>query len=285
MTDKQKFIIYEPNYKSKISFIKILFLLIRNIMDSREIIFQLLKRDVLMIYKKSFLGYSWLFVAPLLGVISWVIMNATGIVNPGDVGIPYPAYVLFSTTIWGLFMGFISSSSNTLQAAQGFIMQVNFHHEALLIKQVAHHMVNFIISFVMSIIVLMVFGVMPSWKIIFFPLAILPLFFLGASIGLFITIIKVVAVDLQRAIEFIISLLMYITPIVYSSKFDNAILQTFMHYNPLTYLVGGVRDLIIYGRMDYIGIYLVLSMLTFIMFIVSIKLFYVSEGKVIEKMI
>jgi lipopolysaccharide transport system permease protein len=113
-------------------------------------------------------------------------MNATGILNPGEVGIPYPAYVLISSSIWGLFMGFYGAAAGTLGAGGGFIMQVKYPHEALLIKQVAQHLANFSITFVINIIVLLLFQVVPSWGILLFPIMIIPLFLLGGAIGLII---------------------------------------------------------------------------------------------------
>ena len=175
MTDQ--ITIYEPNQRQKIGFFRSWVVMIKNIIASRELIAQLFKRDFIAVYKKSFLGVTWIFVAPVIGIVSWVFMNMTGILKPGDVGIPYPAYVLLSSSIWGLFMGFYGAATGTLGAGAGFIMQVKFPHEALLIKQTAQHLANYLLGFVMNIIVLLAFGVIPSWKIIFFPIMIIPLFF------------------------------------------------------------------------------------------------------------
>ncbi|HPV43831.1 MAG TPA: hypothetical protein PKX40_21840, partial [Spirochaetota bacterium] len=103
--------IYEPDTRHKIGFLKVWAIMFRNIIMSRELIYQLFKRDFIMAYKKSFLGIGWILLQPIIGIISWVFMNKTGVLQPGDVGIPYPAYVLLSTSIWGLFVGFFTSAS------------------------------------------------------------------------------------------------------------------------------------------------------------------------------
>lgn len=278
-------VIYEPNHRHKIGFFRTWLVMIKNIIASKELIAQLFKRDFLATYKKSILGIGWILIYPAIGIISWIFMNAIGILNPGDVGIPYPAYVLLSSSIWGLFMGFYGSASDTLGAGGGFIMQVNYPHEALLIKQTAHHLANFILGFAMNIIVLIFFGVMPDWKIVFFPILILPLFLLGAGIGLVMSVVNIVSAEIKRVIDILLGLVFYITPIIYSSNHDNAVLQDIMKWNPLTYLVGGVRDMIIYGRMDHFDRYIYATILTFVVFMFSWRLFYVSEDKVIERMI
>jgi len=277
--------IYEPNSRQKLCFFGSWIYMVINIVRSRELIWQLFKRDFLMSYKKSFLGMTWIFIQPIIGIVSWVFMNATGILNPGDVGIPYPAYVLLSSSIFGLFMGFYSAAEGTLGAGSGFIMQVRYPHEALLIKQTAQHLANFLITFIVNLVVLFAFEVCPSWKIIFFPFLTLPLFFLGAGMGLIISVFSVVAVEVQKAVNTLLQFVIYITPIIYSSKVDNPTLQAVIKWNPLTYLIGSVRDLIIYGKMNNVQEYLISSLIAFIIFLFSWRLFYLSEERVIERMI
>jgi lipopolysaccharide transport system permease protein len=95
--------IYEAGQRQKIGLFRILFAMIKDIRDSWDLILQLYKRDFLMKYKQSFLGMGWLFLGPLLGFVQWVFMNTAGVLNPGEFNFPYPAYVLISTTIWGVF--------------------------------------------------------------------------------------------------------------------------------------------------------------------------------------
>jgi len=282
---EQGIVIYEPNQRQKTGFFKSLWVMFENIKTSKELIRQLFLRDFLAVYKKSFLGMGWLFISPVIGIISWVLMNYTGVLHPGDVGIPYPAYVLLSTSIWGLFMGFYGSAAGTLGAGGGFIMQVKFPHESLLVKQIAQHLATFFIGFLMNIVVLLIFGVVPSWKIIFFPAVIMPLFFLGSGIGLVIGVINVVAVEIQRIVDAFFGFLIFLTPVIYASNISNPLLQSVTKWNPLTYLIGGARDIIVYGRIDNLDKFLYASLLSLVIFIFSWRLFYISEEKVIEKMI
>ena len=111
------------------------------------------------------------------------------------------------------------------------------------------------------------------------------MFFLGAAIGLISSIISIVATDIQKAITFVMGLLMYITPVIYSSEIDNPLLQTVIKWNPLTYLIGGVRDAIIYGKIDNFDKFIYFSIFSLAIFLFSWRLFYLAEEKVIEKMI
>jgi lipopolysaccharide transport system permease protein len=283
--DKATTIVYEPNQRLKIGWIRTWIILFSNIVNSWGLITQLFRRDFLMSKKKSFIGMGWIFIAPLLGIVSWVFYNSTGILNPGDVGIPYPAYVLLSTSIFGLFGGFHTAASGTLSAGSGFITQVNYPHDALLIKQAMLTLANFGITFFINVVVLFSFGVVPSGYIFLFPILILPIFFIGSAIGLFSCVIEVVATDINKGIAFLMTLLMFITPVIYSSRIKSPFLQQLIPWNPLTYLIGGPRDLIIYGHMQHIERYLICSGVAFLLFLVAWRVFYVTEQRVIEKMI
>ena len=277
--------IYESNQRQKIGFFAIWMKMFRNILKSKELIYQLFRRDFFMAYKKSFVGIWWIALSPIVGILSWVFLNVSGILKAGDVGIPYPAYVLLSSSIWGLFMGFYSSASGTLTAGAGIITQVKYPHEALLAKQTAQHLAGFIVTFIINIIVLIVFRVIPSPLIFLFPDLILPLFFLGAGMGLIVSVISSVATDVEKIVSILLGLVFFATPVIYAKSSMNPIFQKFVDWNPLTYLIGGVRDAIIYGKIEFLDRFLLVGLASLIFFMLSWRLFYVSEDKVIEKMI
>jgi lipopolysaccharide transport system permease protein len=285
MTNEQV-VVYTPNYRQSIGFFQTWVIMIRNIIKSRQLILQLFRRDFFMQYKKSFLGMAWVFVGPLIGIISWIFLNRAGILNPGDLRVPFTVYLLLGTSIWGLFMGFYGAAAGTLSAGAGFITQVKYPHESLLIKQTAQTLASFLITFLLNVVVLLIFGIVPSHWILLFPLIVLPLFFLAAGLGLIVSVVSVVFTDLGSITGIMLGLIMYITPIIYDiSKVESELLRTVIGLNPLTYLIGGVRDLILYGSMDNPDRFLAASLASFIFFMLSWRLFFVSEDRVIEKMI
>jgi len=278
-------VVYEPNQYAKIGFLKTMLVIVKNTIASKELIFQLYKRDFLMQYKKSFLGLGWMIFGPIMGVVSWVLMDSAGVLSPGDVGVPYPVYVLFGTSIWGLFMSFFTSTSQTLQIAAGFIQQVNFHHEALVFKQGLQNLTNFGISLIINIVVMLSFGVIPTWFILLIPLFIIPIFLLAASLGLMVSILSTLTSDVSRIASFFLSLLMFITPVIYDSSEKVVWLQQCNLYNPLTYLITAPRDLILTGTMSNPFYYIISIVMAILLFMVALRFFYISEKKVIEKMI
>lgn len=284
-TPSPQITIYRPNMRHDIGLFSTWGVMGRNLWGARELIWQLFRRDFFGRFKRTFLGVTWIFVAPLLGIISWVFMQRTGLLQPGDVGIPYPAYVLIGSTMWGLFMGFYGSAAQTLTSGKSLVMQVSYPHEALLFKQTAQHVSDFVLTLLVNIIVLLFFKVVPCWQIVFFPLVALPLFFLGAALGLVVAMINIVAVEIGRVVGIVMGLLIWITPIIYADNVMSPLVRRLIKWNPLTYLICSCRDIIVYGRLYNAHVYFVCAGVSLLLFMVSWRLFYVSEHKLIERMI
>ncbi len=285
MPSPDNFTVYRPNMRHELGFFQTWVVMSQNVWASRELIWQLFKRDFFAAYKKSFIGVTWIFIAPLAGIVSWVFLQATGMLRPGDVGIPYPAYVLVGTSMFGLFMSVYFAAGGTLAAGKDMILQVNYPHEALLFKQVGQVLANFLITFLMNLVVLVFFKVVPSPWLVLFPLVALPMFLLAMALGLMICIIGVVAVDVSRMSNMVMGFLMYASPIIYSSTVDNGLAQAVIKWNPLTYLVCSCRDIIIYGRLYNPLGYALSSTLAVLAFLMAWRLFYVSEDRLVERMV
>jgi len=246
---------------------------------------QLFKRDYFASYKKSFIGIAWVIVSPIIGIVSWLFLKKSGMFSPGNVGIPYPAYVLIGSSMWGLFLGVFNSTSMTLETAKDIILQVNFPREALLFKQAAIEAINFMISILINISILIIFGVKPSLYSLLLPLVAVPIVLLASSFGLVVSMISIVAFDMKQFITAVIGLLLYTTPIIYSNEISNKMVQLIIKWNPLTYLLCSARDIIIYGRLYDTTGFIICSTLSVLFFFIALRLFYVSENKIIERML
>ncbi len=287
--------VYRPHQRHELGLLRTWAVMARNVWRSRELAWQLFRRDFLGAYKKSFIGVTWVFLAPLFGIASWLLLYMLGRLRPGQTaaGIPYPAFLLVGTTMWGLFMGFFNAARSTLSAGQSLVMQVNYPHEVLLFQQTARQVANFVIALAFNFALLLVLGVVPSWRTVFLPLVLLPMFLLAAAVGLFFSTFSVVAVDLTRVVGQGMALLMFLSPIIYTEQGLESVedprlreaMLTIVRYNPLTHLVCSARDLILEGRLYDNAGFAVCALVSVLAFMLSWRLFFVSEHQIVEKMI
>ncbi len=257
----------------------------RRLKEHRFLVAQLVKVNIKRTYKRSFIGWSWLIIAPIFSVIAWVVLHGAGIMNPGDTEIPYPAYVLLSTSIFSFFLGSYQASSNALMEGARLMVTVRFPHEVLVAERIVVHLINFIIPFLINIIVLLFYGVSFSWISILFPLTLLPLLALGLSLGVFVALLRVVAVDLARIMDRLLQFTMFITPVIYAPKVTMPILAQIVDYNPLTYLLGFSRQLLISGEFYEPIAYTFCIVLSLFLFLIGFGIFTKFERKLIERMI
>lgn len=281
--DEAPLIVYEADQRFRMGLLGSMLCMARNLVQSRELIWQLTKRDLLSLKKYSALGLFWIVLSPLVGIISWVFMDYAGMLHPGDVAVPYPVYVLFGTTIWGLFMNSYHSAAQSLSSGGSLVLQINFPHEALVVQQIAQNVIVLAANIGVLLIVLALFGVWPSWKAILFPFALFPLLALGIAIGMFVSVFTVVVQDISKVVTTGLGLLMFITPVIYAPQLPNQGLQIIISWNPLSYLVGGVRDLVLVGHIDRPDRFVLASCFSIAMLVLSWRLFFVSEQKVAEK--
>ena len=302
--ESEQITVFRANQRHEIGLFKTWIVMALNVYEARELIWQLFKRDFFAVYKKSFIGIGWIIIAPVIGVLQWVLLNLIGALKVGDVGIPYPVYILIGSSMWGMFLGIYYAASATLRSGADLILQVNYPHEALLFKQLAQQLANFMITLSLNVMVLFgmwllkpeVFAIdFPSWGMLLFPLMMLPVLLFSAAIGLFIAMVNVVAIDLNKFVDMAMGFLLYLTPVIYTVDiFKDAVagspssyVYLALQWNPLTYLVCSCRDVLIYGTV-YQGNWVAWawsSLLALIMFMMSWRLFYISENKLVERMV
>jgi len=256
-----------------------------NIQRYRYLIFQLIRIDLLAGYKKSYIGILWMLIYPILSVIIWIILNRAGIINPGESTIPYPAYVLLSTSIWGFFIGIYQSISHIILSSGRIMIMNKFPQEVLMVQKIIVHLILFTIPFLINIIVLMAYGVRLSWVSLLFPLTLIPLLIAGLALGLVIAVLRVVAIDFVNVTDEFMKLLMFLTPVVYTPKLSVSGLATFIEWNPLTYLVGFSRDVLISGSFTNPQAFLICSTGAILCFFIAFSFFIYVGPKVLERLV
>jgi lipopolysaccharide transport system permease protein len=160
-----------------------------------------------------------------------------------------------------------------------------FPMEVLIVQKTIVHLILFIIPFAVNIIVLLMYGVRLSWMSLLFPFALIPLLVAGLAIGLVVAVLRVVAVDLVSVIDEFLKLLMFLTPIVYTPKLNISALSSFIKWNPLTYLVGFSRDVLVSGIFSNTYSFMICSFIALIVFIAAINFYLVVGPKVIERLV
>lgn len=257
--------------------------LYKNIVGYSTLIKWLTRVGLTQQYKRSFLGVAWLIISPVFSILLWVLLQSTGILDPGDTKVPYVAYVFISNAIWTFFISFYKSISETYTGRGGELLHNNFPHIIVVIEKIIISIVNFTIPLILSLIVLALFNISFSWTALLFPFALIPIVFLGIGLGLIFSVLKIVALDFTTLFDNALEFLKFTTPVVFATTINNSILQTIMKYNPLTYLLNFPRSLLLGQGFPDIELFLLCAFSSLIFLLFAYRFFTISSPVVFEK--
>ena len=256
-----------------------------DIWGARYVIWRLFLRDFTAQFKQKILGYIWALLGPLLGILNFLFLYFTGVLQPGQGGMPYTLYVLLGSSIWSCLPGALGSVSGGLQAQADLIMRTRIPKIALAVSSLAGLCYSTLIGLITIIVVFLLYGIVPSWYIALYPLLILSLLLLGVAIGLVLAVLGVIARDLTQLTMQGLALVMYITPIIYLPEtISNPFVKKLIEWNPLTYLVDVPRSLLVYGTAGNMVPYCWISFGVFVCVILGLRVFYLLEDLVAERL-
>lgn len=273
--------IYQKQNHTKIG--KLFMESLRDIKSSRFLAKQLAVRDIKAQYRQSYLGIIWAFVTPLTTAFVWMFLNATGTIKLTDTGIPYPVYAFSGTLLWSIISDAINSPTASTNAAKGIMSKINFPKEALIISGIYKLLFNSSVKIVLLVVFVFFYGVGFHTSLLLFPFAILGAILFGTTIGLFLTPIGMLYKDIQKMVTMGLSMLMYVTPVVYAIP-KEGIMKTIMEYNPFTPLILTTRDFVIGAEPQYLPYFIGIIAICIPLFFIGLLIYRISIPIIVERM-
>ena len=278
----QTVITYEPDNSLKKGYLSIFSAIFNEIKKNRWLTYQLFKRDFFTVYKQSFIGVLWAFIIPFVSVGTFIILNSSGVFTIGDINVPYPIYAILGMAFWQLFAAGLVASSNSLVKAGPMIVKINFSKKSLVIASAGQSIIPFLIQFILVIVLFFIYNIAPSTAILLVPLLVIPIMLLTLGLGFILSLLNGVARDVGNGISFLITFLMFLTPVLYA-KPKVGILTSITKLNPLYYLVSTPRELILMGTISEWRGFLISSIISVFIFIVCLVVFHLTETRVAER--
>ncbi|MFN3622680.1 MAG: ABC transporter permease [Hyphomicrobium sp.] len=256
-----------------------------DLVESRYVIARLFWRDFIAQFRQKILGYFWAILNPLFGIASFLFLFAAGVLHPGEGEIPYTLYVLVGSTIWACLPAAMTAVAGGLQAQADLIMRTRVPKLALAVSSLAGVVYSTLISMVTMMVIFLVAGYTPSLWFLAYPILILPMVLLGTGVGLALSVLGTIARDVVPIVTQVLAILMYLTPVIYvRATVQSPMIATVIDYNPLTYLIEIPRSLVCLGHADNVGAYLLVSLGTFVLIMVGLRVFYLLEDLVAERL-
>lgn len=223
-----------------------MFKYLKEIYDYREMIFNLVKKDLRGRYKNSVLGFLWTFINPLCQIIVYTIVFST-IMQTG-----IDKFYLFLTVAmipWVFFSTSLTGGSMSVVSQQDLVKKIYFPRQVLPISYVTSCFVNMLFCFVIVFLVIFVSGNGVNFKaLLFLPIVMLVEYILALGFAMIVSACTVYLRDLEHIMGVIMMAWIYMTPIMYSIDIIPDGLLPIFYLNPMTSVVLAYREILYYKQ-------------------------------------
>ena len=212
----------------------------------RELLKTNVKKDIRGKYKASFLGVLWSFINPLLSVIVYAIVFHYIMRFNID---HYLIYLIAGIIPWTFFTSAINTGMNSILFNADIIKKVYFPRLILPISSVTSCLVNFLISCIIILLFVVFSGVGISIYLVFLPIVVIIQYVLCLGIAFILSAIEIYVKDVEHIINFFISMLFYVTPILYTPDYVPSNMKFILKLNPMAYIIDAYHSVFYYKSM------------------------------------
>jgi lipopolysaccharide transport system permease protein len=214
----------------------------------RELFRVLAWRDLSVRYKQTVIGILWAVIRPFLTMLVFTIIFGRIAGLPTDGNAPYALMVFAAILPWTLFSTGLSEASISLTSNEKLISKVYFPRLIVPIATIVVAFVDFLISFVILLLLMGWYRFAPDWRIIFLPAFTLLAFFASAGPSLWITALNVKYRDFRYVIPFIVQFGLYVSPVGFSSSIVPPQWRLLYSLNPMVGVIDGFRWCLLRGQ-------------------------------------
>ncbi len=185
---------------------------LQEIFRYKDLVIQIVRRDILTRYKRSVLGVAWTMLNPLgtMLVLSIAFSQAFGIKQEG-----YAAYVLSGLIAWNFFAQSTNAATSHLVWGGSLLRRIYVPRTVFAVSAIGTGLVNLALAVIPLVIVMFVTGISLQPTIVFLPIPILFMTFFSLGVGLLVSSVAVFFADVAEMYQIVLTAWMYLTPIIY----------------------------------------------------------------------
>lgn len=215
---------------------------------------QFIKRDISSRYKGSYLGILWSFITPIMMLVVYtfvfsVIFNARWNQEVETSKMEFAIILFAGLIVFNIFSEITAKAPTLILSNVNYVKKVVFPLEILPIVTIGSALFHGAISVVILLIgVFIAYGSI-SWTVLLFPIVLIPMLLILLGLSWFLASLGVYIRDIGQVISVIIPTLMFLSPIFYPIESIPEELQFLYYFNPLSYVVEDIRNVLIFGEM------------------------------------
>lgn len=198
----------------------------------RDLLVELMKRDIRLRYRQTALGVIWVVLQPLLGAIIFSVVGKAARLPVGDV--PMLAYSFASLLAWNLFQAILTKSGNCLVGNTQLVSKIFFPRLILPLSVVPGALLDALIATVVFSVIAVILGVKATAMLVLFPIGMLGIMLLAIGAGILVSALTVPYRDVQHILPVLVQLLFWGSPVIVPASLYTGKLVWFMLLNPMS---------------------------------------------------
>jgi lipopolysaccharide transport system permease protein len=250
----------------------------------KDLFLTLAWRDFRVRYAQTTIGFLWAFIQPLVTLIVLnVVFGQFADVNTG--GVPHILFTITGLSVWTYFSYVLTNSGNSIIAAQGMIQKIYFPRLIVPLSKAVVGLIDFIITLLILIALMIYFQYPVSPNVIYAPLFIIVGMMAALAVGIWLSALTVRFRDFQHMVPFMVQIGLYATPVAYPAEIASERLpnwfMTIYYLNPMAGVVQGFRWSVLGG--EFPGNMMFISFgVVLLLFVSSLMYFRSVEDKMAD---
>jgi lipopolysaccharide transport system permease protein len=212
----------------------------KELREYQDLFFFLVWRDMKVQYAQTILGLAWAILNPLVQVLIFTIIFGK-VAKLSTEGTPYMLFCSLAVIPWTYMSDAMTHSSESLISGQSMLGKIYFPRVIFPLTSIFSKLINFGISLVIVMGMMVYYGIAPTWNLVYFPFFLMLMICIPAGVGMWLSALAIRFRDVKFAMNFIIRMLMYTAPIVYSASAIPEKYRMLYSLNPLVGTIEGFR--------------------------------------------
>ncbi len=211
----------------------------------RDLLWSLVQRDLTVRYKRSVLGFFWTMLNPLLTMLVMAVVFSSALRFPAE---HYAVYLLSGLLLWNFFSQSTIQAIGNLVWGGDLVNKIYVPKSVFVVSAIGVGLVNWIFALVPLTLIMLVTGQAFSIALVCLPVSIVFGVLFATGVALVVATLAVFFSDIANVYQVGLTILMYLTPIIYPIAVVPTQYQVFLRLNPLYYFVELFRQPIYDGR-------------------------------------
>ena len=246
----------------------------------RGLLYEMTKRDLLLRYKQTVMGFGWAIFMPLINTAVFSVIFTR--VAPIDVGVPYPLFAFTGLLVWNFFATSLRFSVSSLTSNTSLVTKVYFPREIFPFSAIIVCAVDSLVASLVMIGLMIYYRVGLGSAVAIVPFVLMIQIAFTAGISLTLAMANLYYRDIKYLFEVIVTVWMFATSVLYPTQMVGGRLGIVLRLNPMTHIIDAFRNAVLRNEVPSVASFAATAIVSLAIFLVSWFAFHRAEFQFAE---